>query len=337
VPRLRPRPAFTLIELLVVIAIIGTLIALLLPAVQKVREASNRVKCQNNMKQLGLALHNYENARGELPPGCVHTVESLNWRGLLLPYLEESTLYNQLSLKQFNASWGNLNAALRNRPVSVYMCSSSLMDPFFIEGSINSDAALIHAYIGISGATPDPAGRTGGATCTNSFYSNHVLADTGMLVQNRGMKLSACTDGTSNVLAVGEQSGRVGSGTGAAVDRRARYRGGWAGAAMDGGPYGGTPVGPHTGPLVEWCPTGSGAYNIYTTAITVVGVRNNSRTAPGFASATYSSNTILNSFHPGGINALLADGAVRFVPDAIDFPNFQALCVRDDGTPTADF
>src|SRR5262249_327825 len=88
------RPGFTLIELLVVIAIIGVLIALLLPAVQKVRDAANRIQCANTLKQIGLAVHNFHDTRGQLPPSRLHNYHA-TWAVLLLPYMEQDTLYQQ--------------------------------------------------------------------------------------------------------------------------------------------------------------------------------------------------------------------------------------------------
>ena len=93
------RGGFTLVELLVVIAIIGVLIALLLPAVQQARESARRTQCVNNLKQVGLAVHNFHDTFGELPPSRIQ-YEYLGWSAVLLPFMEQTNLYDQLDLKK---------------------------------------------------------------------------------------------------------------------------------------------------------------------------------------------------------------------------------------------
>lgn len=123
----RRRSAFTLIELLVVIAIIAILIALLVPAVQKVREAAARTHCQNNLKQIGLAFHNHESANKHLPPAWTLSVSPLNgghaWGTMLLPYLEQDSLYRQYNISQPMFTPGN-QAVIRNS-VKVFECPST--------------------------------------------------------------------------------------------------------------------------------------------------------------------------------------------------------------------
>jgi prepilin-type N-terminal cleavage/methylation domain-containing protein len=319
------RTGFTLVELLVVIAIIGILVALLLPAVQAAREAGRRSQCTNNMKQIALALHNFADVRKGLPPGAQDTPEwsGVGWKVYVLPYLEQDHVYSQLDLKlSFSGSnvppaGTNPNKILLKYLVPAFECPSSALESFPTDQG-NPNGMQVHDYIGISGGTPDPIGRSGpSSVCAGSYGS--IMARTGLLVPNEITSFAACTDGLSNTLMVGEQSGRVGT-----TDMRSRYHGGWVGAAFDA-----TAAGPK--PMSQWdaCPPSGG--DVWHCAITVVRYAINSKSLSAGANAPYQANTILNSFHPGGINGALGDGSVRFISDTIDFQTLLKVAVRDDG------
>jgi prepilin-type N-terminal cleavage/methylation domain-containing protein/prepilin-type processing-associated H-X9-DG protein len=187
---------FTLIELLVVIAIIAILIGLLLPAVQKVREAASRLRCKNNLKQVGLALHNYHDRNGSLPPGYtsgvatsgIETGPGWGWATYLLPDVEQDNLYRQIDL---GAPIGNSPA--RTQTLKVFLCPSDTdIGTFAVAGTL---VTVAHAnYVGVFG--------------TNAVESNPG-AGNGTFFRNSKVRLGDMTDGLSSTYVVGERSSDI--------------------------------------------------------------------------------------------------------------------------------
>ncbi|MGE3807690.1 MAG: DUF1559 domain-containing protein [Gemmataceae bacterium] len=191
----RPRAAFTLIELLVVIAIIGVLIGLLLPAVQKVREAAARVRCTNNLKQIGVALHNYNTSFDRLPPSGSNGAHS--WTVRVLPQLEQENLYKTYS---FNVSWNNAaNYGAIRVPLTIYQCPSA-PNPGRADVSPRGGAALPACgdYGSINGISRSMALSLG----------IPVGDDRGALAKGQDTRISQIGDGTSNTLMISEDAGR---------------------------------------------------------------------------------------------------------------------------------
>jgi prepilin-type processing-associated H-X9-DG protein len=316
-----------LIELLVVIAIIAILIGLLLPAVQKIREAANRMKCSNNLKQVGLALHNYHDTNSMLPIGQHGAgVHVGNWRVEILPYLEQDNVYSQLPIVTGLAKVeGNANGrdvynstVMRQLFLSVWWCPSNNL-PKLQPGSWvtwwTNYSHMVPSYQGIMGAYPDPAGSTGRYSTSNygGWWTNN-----GMLLWNEATSLASCTDGLSNTITVAEQSGKVKNCSYASGDARNGYYSPW-GSVTNGSAQG-----------VSSCGTG-GCGDLWGMGLTANAYAINSQTCPAGAGFSWGGNTILNSNHSGGINALLGDGSVRFVRDSVDFNTFQRALSRDDG------
>jgi prepilin-type N-terminal cleavage/methylation domain-containing protein/prepilin-type processing-associated H-X9-DG protein len=327
---------FTLIELLVVIAIIAILIALLLPAVQQAREAARRSTCKNNLKQLGLALHNYHDAFLRFPIGEQSPYYRPNWRAPILPYLDQAPAYNQMNFdvsttaggfasQNSGGSYGygsgaGSNAVLKTLRVPVYNCPSSphgnnANDSANVKN--NYDLGQTMDYVGIAGATPDPAGRTNVCSATGAGYGNGTYCNNGVLAPNDCFRMRDIKDGTSNTVVVGEQSGQVNG-----QDSRSNYYGGWSGM--------GTSAKMNTlGSGSNW---GSGT----TTVMYSVNSFWNSG-AGDEAYRTYGANTVLGSYHTGGTHVLLVDGSVRFVSDNMDFGTLANLCSKNDGQVLGEF
>lgn len=207
----RPRPGFTLIELLVVIAIISTLVGLLLPAVQKAREAASRISCTNNLKQLGLAMLNYENALGRLPPGRTTPTGAPptvvgggpTWAVFIMPQLEQDNLYRQWNVSQ---SFYQQNALARTTALRLYFCPSRRTAADSVGGSSTgvtpSDPALGSAT-NAAGALGDYAvaiNKTGTDGPYDPFWFDGAAFKLG-----GGIRITDFPDGTSNTFLLGEK------------------------------------------------------------------------------------------------------------------------------------
>ncbi|GAA4436975.1 DUF1559 domain-containing protein [Bremerella cremea] len=310
---------FTLVELLVVIAIIGVLIALLLPAVQQAREAARRMSCSNNMKQVGLSLHNYHDTHNVLPPQAAKGSHSANWWVHILPFCEQGNLYDRLLVNQ-GGFWmgGGDTASLNNKDVlnriaPPYMvCPSSPMELFWTESnSAGATEQIEPSYVAISGS------NNHSSTDTDVNSGNSPISAGGMIIRIRALNMSACTDGTSNTIVVAEQADYVVDSSGTKYDIRASWQdGGWHG----------------TSPMQEVKGAGSvtgAAYRCWNETTVIRGL--GTRTYDAATMGNEKCNSPLISAHPGGVMALGLDGHVNFLAETLDVQTWKNLVDRDDG------
>jgi prepilin-type N-terminal cleavage/methylation domain-containing protein len=227
--RLRSSLGFTLIELLVVIAIISVLISLLLPAVQAARESARRMQCSNNLKQIGIALHNYHESLNTFPPGWISRPDSVGenagpgwcWASLSLPFCEQAPLYSSINVTRPIESPDNRTA--RGTLLSVCCCPTDayFQPTFTVVDATTSSTSLgtpicdvaSSSYVGVFG-TGDPSDFPGRDLGNGSFFRNKPIG------------LRDYLDGTSNTIAVGERSQNLSraSWTGAVTGLRCRSR-----------------------------------------------------------------------------------------------------------------
>jgi prepilin-type N-terminal cleavage/methylation domain-containing protein/prepilin-type processing-associated H-X9-DG protein len=361
------RSGFTLIELLVVIAIIAVLIALLLPAVQAARESARRVQCTNNLKQIGLAMHNYHAATGGFPPGAalngVAVVPGLyaSWQpnmsaqAMMLPYLEQLPVYNALNF-DFGAEYDlGMNSTGVLTIVASFLCPS---DPNAAKG-LNTNS-----YQGCMGTTTDYMfipGVAGGANWMGTTPNVKFIGTTGLFAQAVSYSVANCTDGTSYTVAYAESLVGDSLATnvwGPATTPPSKYRGNMVFNADPGDDL----IRPHDAfenpalviTLLQNC------YNMFESTSTNIGSDHGYRWAMGITGYSMF-NTIQtpnesqypfsacrldggatdypdsgfaygsSSAHPGGINVCFGDGSVKFIKNSINRTTWWSLGTKSNG------
>ncbi len=323
----RSRAGFTLIELLVVIAIIAVLIGLLLPAVQKVREAAARAKCQNNLKQFGLATHNYESSNSKFPRLRGPAVSSFHPQ--ILPYVEQANKYNQFVLTVANVHSGPENNVARRDDIPIFICPSDGSDAVFNSGIWAPPVGPLGRsnYMGNIGAH---AAGYNGLVATPA-----PLSLQGMFVIDRDVKIGDVADGTSNTAMYSEiRRGRMegDTSTATAVDL-------WDARITT---LSGNPTDLLTPPAACSAMTSSLRYLglQYYRGIPYTSAYNH--TAPPNATTGDCQegggtliHTAARSYHSGGVNVGFGDGSIRTVRDSIEPAVWRAIGTRAGGEPNA--
>ena len=300
VHRSRSRGAFTLIELLVVIAIIAILIALLVPAVQKVREAAARTQCQNNMKQIGIGLHAHHDTFKVLPPGAADTALPKigvpagvmhGWAVFILPFVEQQTVKNQYNL---NLDWrdpGNA-AAVRSR-IPIFFCPVSgdqMRIDTFNSAPFTNIQASISDYAPCNGV--DSALATAGLIQTVSIYQ-------GVMRVNILATFADIRDGSSNTILIAECAGRP---------QRWRSTGALSGGRRSGG---------------GWADS-EAEYILH-------GFTTDGASSPGPCAINCTNDNEIFAFHQAGAHCLFGDGSVRMVSTAASIRTVAAMITRIGG------
>jgi prepilin-type N-terminal cleavage/methylation domain-containing protein len=296
------RSGFTLVELLVVIAIIGLLVALLLPAVQAAREAMRRAACQNNLRQLGISLHNYHDVLKELPPARI-AAPLHNWMALTLPYIEQKSLHG---MYRFDKNWSDAeNQPAIEMHIDILCCPSAAGGPRRFDHFASGRRAAVTDY-----ATP--------ASVVDIVYSANGLAMPldlrGVINGNTGIPLSQVFDGTSHTVMVVEDGGRPTF---------------WL-KGRNGPP--GTSDGCGNDDVVSGRVSGAG-WADPAGALPLHSFQTTGLACPGPCVMNCTNNNEPYAFHPSGMNGVFADGSTRFLRENMAVEIFAAHITRVGGEP----
>ncbi len=319
------RHGFTLVELLVVITIIGILISLLLPAVQAAREAARRMQCANNLKQLGLAIHNYHASHGCFPPGCVQATApgkkngwnrdgipdfstNFTWPTMILPFIEQQNLYDMYDFKL--SPCDPINAIAKSQPVMTYVCPDDelqINEPR--PGQKGGGTSGVQSWQWMSRLRLNYAANYG-----NTGYAQVDLGGVtflgGFFTNGRGYEAASIRDGLSNTAAFSET------------------------LSIHGPEYGGPPG---DGMIAE----GGQAFEGYLTpnssspdVVCNTCIEDRVISVPCVVNMDDYQQTIASrSAHPGGVNSTLGDGSVRFVSNFVDVLTWRAICSSRGNEP----
>jgi prepilin-type N-terminal cleavage/methylation domain-containing protein len=327
--RLPRRTGFTLIELLVVIAIFAILMGLLLPAVQKVREAASRIKCTNNLKQIGLALHNHHDTMGWFPPGYVDGNTNPNstpdndvgpgwgWAAYLLPYIEQDNVYKQINFSQPVGI--GVNAQISLLHLTIYACPSDSYQqafPVYDSTFTNPIATVAHAnYVGCNGWIEcfNGAGGNPGSAGNDGLAGGAGQSGVGLFWRNSHTRIADVTDGLSNTIVVGERSGNHAPVT-------------WTGAVAGGR----CPAWMATQPPAPYAPPPGPAYDNADFGEALVLAHGNATHLPSADFPIFDPD-VFYSMHTHGANFQFGDGSVHFLSSGINPYTYQYLCTIAGG------